>query len=118
MCARQAWQTTATGLRLTVRVSPRASRDCIERVVGLTAGEALKVAVSVAPQDGKANAAVCRLLARFFRTAKSNVTVASGASSRLKQIDVAGDGASLAAVLDAWRAQWEAAAQASKERQR
>ena len=100
---RRAWRATATGLRLTVHVTPRAGRDRIDGVVGSTAGEALKVAVSATPQDGKANAAVCRLLARFFRTAKSNVTVASGATSRLKQVEIAGDGASLAAVLDAWR---------------
>jgi uncharacterized protein (TIGR00251 family) len=87
-----------------VRVAPRARRDRLEGLIDLPDGPALKIAVSAPPESGRANAAVCKLLAKFFRTAKSNVSVVSGASARLKQIDIAGDGASLAAVLDAWAA--------------
>ena len=63
-----------------------------------------KIAVTAPPEDGKANAAVSKLLAKFFRTAKSNIAVVSGATARTKQLEIAGDGASLAAVLDAWAA--------------
>ena len=89
-------------MRLRVRATPRARRDRLEGLFDLPGGPAVKIAVSAAPEGGKANAAVCKLLAKFFTTAKSNVSVASGASARLKQIDIAGDGASLAAVLEAW----------------
>ncbi len=91
-------------MRLRVRVTPRAGRDRIEGLIDLPGGPALKIAVSAPPEGGKANAAVCKLLAKFFATAKSNIAVASGASARLKLIEIAGDGASLAAVLDAWAA--------------
>lgn len=66
-------------------------------------GSSLKIAVSAPPEDGKANAAVCKLLAKFFRVAKSNITVVSGATGRTKQIEITGDSAALTAVLDAWR---------------
>lgn len=87
-----------------MRVTPRAGRDRVEEVIDLPDGPAVKIAVSAPPEDGKSNAAVSMLLGRFFGTAKSNVTIVSGASSRTKQVEIAGDGASLAAVLDAWAA--------------
>jgi uncharacterized protein (TIGR00251 family) len=90
-------------MRLRVRVTPRASRDRLEGVIDRPDGPALKIAVSAPPEDGKANAAVCKLLAKFLRTAKSNIAVVSGASARTKQLEITGDGIALAAVLDAWR---------------
>lgn len=104
MDGRPAWQITTAGLRLRVRVTPRAGRDRLDGLIDLPDGPALKIAVSAPPEDGKANAALCKLLAKFFGTAKSNLTVVSGATARLKQIEIAGDGAALAAVLDAWAA--------------
>jgi len=99
-----AWRITGSGVRLRVRVTPRAGRDRLEGVIDLPGGPAVKIAVSAPPEDGKANAAVCKLLAKFLRTAKSNIAVAAGATARNKQVEIAGDGASLAAVLDAWAA--------------
>ena len=104
MDGRPAWQITTAGLRLRVRVTPRAGRDRLDGLIDLPDGPALKIAVSAPPEDGKANAALCRLLAKFFGIAKSNLTVVSGTTARLKQIEIAGDGAALAAVLDAWAA--------------
>jgi uncharacterized protein (TIGR00251 family) len=102
LAGRSAWQITRAGLRLWVRVTPRAGRDRLEGLIDLPDGPALKIAVAAPPEDGKANAAVCKLLAKFFGIAKSNISVVSGATARLKQIEIAGDGAALAAVLDAW----------------
>jgi uncharacterized protein (TIGR00251 family) len=113
---RPAWQITDAGVRLRARVTPRAGRDRLAAVIDLPDGAAVKIAVSAPPADGEANAAVCKLLAKFFRTAKSNITVASGASARTKQIDITGDGASLAAVLDAWAAAGETGSGAKKGR--
>ena len=92
-------------LRVRVRVGPCAGRDRLESVINLPGGPAVKIAVSATPEDDKANAAVCKLLAKFLRTAKSNIVVAAGASARTKRIKIAGDGAALAAVLDAWYAE-------------
>ena len=118
MAEPSAWQITGSGVRLRVRVTPRAGRDRLEDVIDLPDGSAVKIAVSAAPEDGKANAAVCKLLAKFFRTAKSNVTITSGASGRTKRVEIAGDGASLAAVLDAWRSGLETNDQVSEEQDR
>jgi uncharacterized protein (TIGR00251 family) len=103
-----AWQITGSGVRLRVRVTPRAGRDRVVGVIDLPDGAAVKIAVSAPAQDGKANAAVCKLLAKFLRTAKSNIAIVSGASARVKRVEIAGDGAVLAAVLDAWHAGIEA----------
>ena len=99
------FETVPKGLRVTLKVAPKAARAEIAGIEADAAGRRLvKVRVTEAPDGGKANAAVCKLLATFFATAKSNVSIVSAASARLKQIDIAGDGATLAAVLDAWAA--------------
>jgi uncharacterized protein YggU (UPF0235/DUF167 family) len=61
----------------------------------------LRVRVSAVPDKGRANAAVVALLAKALGVPKSAVSVASGETSRLKTLDVAGDGAALALVVDA-----------------
>jgi uncharacterized protein YggU (UPF0235/DUF167 family) len=61
----------------------------------------LRVRVSAVPDKGKANAAVVALLARALGVPKSAVSVVSGETARLKTIAVAGDGAALAARIDA-----------------
>lgn len=64
-------------------------------------GVRLKVAVSAAPEDGKANQAVVRLLARQWRIAKSHISVRAGARSRDKTILIAGESGD---ILDKLRA--------------
>lgn len=102
MAEPSAWHITGSGVRLRVRVTPRAGRDRLEGVIDLPDGPAVKIAVSAPPEDGKANAAVCKLLGKFLRTGKSNIAVISGVTARNKQVEIAGDGIALAAVLDAW----------------
>ena len=67
-----------------VRVSPGAGKT---RVLGEYAG-ALKIAVSAAPEKGKANKAVIELLSRALGVRKSDVSVVSGETSRDKRICV------------------------------
>jgi uncharacterized protein (TIGR00251 family) len=88
---------TAEGLRLSVRVVPKASRT---RIVGIVDG-ALKIAVAAAPEDGKANAALIETVAEALGVAKRDVTLAAGAASRKKLVDVAGDPARLLARIEA-----------------
>lgn len=71
---------------LTLKVVPKASRDAI---VGWH-GDALKVAVTAAPERGKANAAVVRVLADALDLAPSSLSVIAGASSRHKRIRIDG----------------------------
>jgi uncharacterized protein (TIGR00251 family) len=88
---------TRDGVRVTVRVAPKASRS---RVLGLADG-ALKVAVAAPPEDGKANAALVETLAEAFGVPRRDVVLASGAASRRKLVDVAGDPARLLARVEA-----------------
>lgn len=71
---------------LAVRVQPRASRD---EVVGWQ-GTALRVRVSAAPTDGRANQAVTALLARALDVSPSSVQLVRGHASRDKLFRVAG----------------------------
>lgn len=70
------------GVVIAVKVSAGASRD---RIMG-EHDAALKVAVSAAPEKGKANKAVCALIAKTLGIAKSHVSVISGETSRDKKV--------------------------------
>ena len=71
---------------LAVHVTPRSGRD---EVYGVR-GDELAVRVTAAPDDGKANQAVCRTVARFLGVPKTAVSVARGAASRHKLLEVTG----------------------------
>jgi uncharacterized protein (TIGR00251 family) len=78
---------TRQGIRLTLRVQPRAGRD---RVVGLH-GQALKLQVAAAPVDGAANAAVVALVAEWLGVPRRAVSIVKGEAARDKVVEVAGD---------------------------
>jgi uncharacterized protein YggU (UPF0235/DUF167 family) len=71
---------------ITVRLIPRARADTID---GERNG-ALLVRVTAAPVDGRANAALCRLLARSLGIGVRSVSIVRGASSREKVVRVDG----------------------------
>ncbi len=60
----------------------------------------LCVKLCAAPTDGAANDALIRLLAKTLGVARRDVTLASGATSRLKRLDIRGDPARLATTLE------------------
>jgi uncharacterized protein (TIGR00251 family) len=80
-----------------VHVRPRASRD---ELVGVRDG-VLVARVSAPPLEGRANAALCRLIARAAGVAPSRVSVVRGERSREKLVRVSGIGQ--AALEDALR---------------
>jgi uncharacterized protein len=71
---------------LRVRVTPRADKN---EIAGEREG-VLIVRVTTPPENGKANMAVCRLIARALRVAPSRVSVARGAGSRDKVLRIEG----------------------------
>jgi uncharacterized protein (TIGR00251 family) len=91
------------GVTVSVRLTPKASADRIEGVVAAMdgAGE-LKARVTAAPERGKANTALIRLLAKSWKLPKSSLSIAAGGKDRRKVIHVAGDPGALAARLDRW----------------
>jgi uncharacterized protein (TIGR00251 family) len=74
------------GALLPVQAQPKAGRDA---VVGVHAGR-LKVAVTQAPEKGKANAALVKLLAKSLGVSKSRVTLTAGETSSQKTFHVTG----------------------------
>jgi uncharacterized protein (TIGR00251 family) len=69
-----------------VRLAPRGGRDEIR---GWQDGE-LRVRVAAPAVEGRANAALLRLLARTLHTAPSSLTLVQGERSRSKRIAVEG----------------------------
>jgi uncharacterized protein (TIGR00251 family) len=63
-----------------VRVQPKARANAVKG----WHGEALRVSVTAAPEDGKANRAVIALLAETFDVAPSSINLVRGAASRDK----------------------------------
>jgi len=72
------------GVSFAVRVQPRAQRNAI---IG-ELGDALKIALTAAPVDGRANDACIEFFANFLNLPRSSVTIVSGQSSRNKVIRV------------------------------
>jgi uncharacterized protein (TIGR00251 family) len=71
---------------IAVRLQPRASAD---EIVGERGG-VLVVRVSAPPVDGRANEALCRLIAKRARVGVRSVSVVRGAGSREKVVRVQG----------------------------
>jgi uncharacterized protein (TIGR00251 family) len=92
----------ADGVRVRLKVTPRARRDAIDGVAAGADGPALKVSVTAPADEGRANDAVIALLARAWRVPKGAVAVIQGATSRRKLVHVAGDAKDLLPRLDAW----------------
>jgi uncharacterized protein len=104
------YEATPDGLRLRVRLTPNASRDGIggvapdaEQVAWLTA------TVTSAPENGRANKALIKMLAKSWKLPKSSIDIRSGATQRRKILLIAGDGTALAAQLKHWLTQHEPA---------
>lgn len=64
----------------------------------------LKVRVTEPPEDGKANAALIKLLAKAWKLPKSSLTLVAGHSDRRKTLAVAGEPAELLCDLQRWLA--------------
>jgi uncharacterized protein (TIGR00251 family) len=91
----------ADGVTLTVRLTPRGGRDAIDGVARLADGRAvLKARVRAAATEGEANAALVRLIAKALGVPPRTVTLAAGATSRIKTLRVSGDGPTLIAALE------------------
>ena len=76
-------------LRFGVRLTPKGGRDAFDGWAEAPGGARyLKARVSAPPHDGMANEALVRLLAKGLGVAPSKVRIVSGATSRLKTIEV------------------------------
>jgi uncharacterized protein len=99
--ARAFLEITCDGVRLLVRATPGAAKDDITGIWNGADGETrLAVKVTAAPDKGKANTAIIKLLAKRLGLPKSSMSIISGETSRLKTVAISGDYKRLAAALN------------------
>jgi uncharacterized protein (TIGR00251 family) len=95
------------GLAVALRVTPNAARERIEGIAADADGNPyLKVAVTVPPENGKANAAVIKLIAKDLHLPKTSLSIASGAAARRKTLLIAGNAKDLEIKLNARITEW------------
>jgi uncharacterized protein (TIGR00251 family) len=88
------------GVRLSVKVTPRSSKEGVQGIEVDGRGQAyLVIRVAAPPEGGKANAAAIKLLARHCGVAASELSLVSGAGSRRKVLDVHGEAGLLSSRL-------------------
>jgi uncharacterized protein len=85
---------------LTVRLTPKGGRDAIEGVDRLADGRCvLSVRVRAAPREGEANAALIKVVAHAVGIAPRQISLVSGATARIKRLEIKGEPPLLAAAL-------------------
>ena len=76
------------GVRMSIRVQPRASRN---EIVG-EHGDALKIRLTAPPVDGAANGELVGFLAKRLGCGRSAISIEHGRSGRLKRLRIRGIG--------------------------
>jgi uncharacterized protein (TIGR00251 family) len=74
------------GVTFAVKVHPRAKKNAITGELG----DALKLSLTSAPVDGRANQACIEFFANLLKLPRSSVTIASGRTRRNKVIRISG----------------------------
>lgn len=97
------YRTSRDGILLEVRLTPRAARDGFDGIKQ----DRLQARVRAVPEDGRANTALVELVADEIGVAKSTVAVATGKTSRLKTVLIAGDPKTLEPRVMAWLKRFE-----------
>ena len=93
------------GLRVAVRLTPRARRNAVTGCGADVDGTPLlRAVVTAVPERGAANAALIALLARSWRLPRTSLAVVGGATDRNKLIEIAGGDELLAERLKGWAA--------------
>ena len=77
---------TSAGASFAVKIHPRAKKNAITGEVG----DALKLALTAPPIEGRANEACIEFFANLLKVPRSSVNIASGQTGRRKVIRVAG----------------------------
>ncbi|CDX52349.1 conserved hypothetical protein [Mesorhizobium plurifarium] len=84
------------GIDLFVRLTPKAALDRIDGIETAADGRShLKARVRAVPENGAANQALERMLAKALGVPVSAVSVVAGGTARLKTLRVVGDAAEL-----------------------
>lgn len=79
-------EATPGGVRLRLRIQPRASRS---EIVGLH-GDTIRIRLAAPPVDGAANEELVRHLAETLGVARRAIAITAGHAGRLKTVTVSG----------------------------
>lgn len=97
------FRAVADGVTVAVRLAPKSAANRVVGIGGDAGGTAvLKAAVTAAPEAGKANAALLKLLAKTWKVPKTSLSIASGATARRKVVLVSGAPDALIEKLKEW----------------
>jgi uncharacterized protein YggU (UPF0235/DUF167 family) len=95
------WRSTAEGIEIFVRLTPKSARDAVEGVAEASDGRIhLKARVRAIPENGKANEALEKLVAKWLGVTRKSVLVVSGGTSRLKTVAAHGNSEELTARIE------------------
>jgi len=82
-----AWQRTAGGLLLDLKITPNAKADKADGLApGADGRPRLLLRIQAPPVDGKANAAVIAWLAKALRCPRAALAITAGQTSRQKSV--------------------------------
>lgn len=96
---------TQDGVRLALRLTPRASRNGVDGIADDAEGRpVLRLRLVAPPVEGAANKALIAFLAKTLSLRKADITIRSGETSRVKILHLAGDSAAILLKLDNWLA--------------
>lgn len=84
--------------KLAVRLTPRSGRDAVMGIKTVEGLSEVQACVTAPPDNGKANKALCKLIASEIGIAKSKVEVVQGQTSRHKRLGITAD----AKLIEAW----------------
>lgn len=83
---------TKDGAFLPVRLTPKSAMDHVDGLAEMSDGkDVLKARVRAVPEDGKANVALLKVLAKWLGVPKSQLSLAVGDKSRHKTVHICGD---------------------------
>ena len=95
------WSAAPGGVSVFIRLTPKGGRDAIDGIETLADDRAvLKARVRAAPHEGEANDALCKLIAKTVGVPPRDVSIATGATARIKRLTISGDGPTLLAALE------------------
>ncbi|MCX7337855.1 MAG: DUF167 domain-containing protein [Alphaproteobacteria bacterium] len=82
---------TAKGIEVFIKVTPKASKDRLGKIMADSAGNyVLKAYVTAPPEDNQANECLIRFLSKEWRLPKSCIQIINGLASRQKTILLTG----------------------------
>ncbi len=79
------------GLRVAIRLSPRAKGDRLLAIAAVEGGRVVKASVTAPAERGRANEALLQLLARAWHLPRRDLSIVAGSTSRNKTVHIDGD---------------------------